>query len=130
MSQKINLTKHIVATGLIFLSAMAFVSCEKYSWDPPKIDLTTPVSYKNEIVPIFKNNCYSCHSSGSLNFNNATTTWTSINKPQYLSPGNPEGSSIYTKLLSGSHETRCSIEDKNKIYAWISQGAINDIESK
>ncbi len=129
MSQKINLTKHIIAAGVIIISAMTFVSCEKYTYDPPKIDLTTPVSFKNEIAPIFISKCYSCHkSSTGLNFADAAKTWTSINKPQYLKPNNPESSLIYTKLTSGSHETKCTIEERNKIYAWIKLGAINDNE--
>lgn len=128
MSQKINLTKHIIAAGLLIISAMAFVSCEKYNWEPPKVDLTTPVSYKTEIYPIFNSNCKSCHNSGSLNFTNITTTWTSINTAHYLTSGNPESSLIYTKLTSSPHNSRCSLEDRNKIYAWIQQGALNDNE--
>lgn len=128
MSQKIKLTKHSIALSLLLLSAMVFVSCEKYVWDPPKIDLDTPVSFKNEIVPILNSNCFSCHKSGALNFTDAATSWTSINKSKFLTPSNPESSLIYTKLTSGTHESRCSIEDRNKIYAWIKQGAINDNE--
>lgn len=129
MSLKINLTKHIVAVSLLLITAMVFISCEKYTYDPPKIDLTTPVSFKNEIAPIFINKCYSCHKSSSgLNFADAEKTWTSINKPQYLTPNDPESSSIYTKLTAGSHETKCTIEERNKIYAWIYQGAENDNE--
>ena len=128
MNQKIVLTRQIFVAVIIAFSATAFVSCEKYAWDPPKIDLTTPVSFKSEVFPIFNSNCYSCHKSGNLNFTSVTTTWTSINKAQYLTPGNPEVSLIYTKLTSGSHESRCSIEDRNKIYSWIKQGALNDNE--
>lgn len=130
MNQKIFLTKQVLVAVILLFSAAAFVSCEKYVYDPPKIDLTTPVSFNNEIVPILKSNCFSCHKSGGLNFTDATTTWTSINKLQYTTPGNPESSLIYTKLTSGSHETRCSVEDRNKIYSWIKQGALNDIETK
>ncbi len=117
----------LVATLFLFAVA-SFVSCEEYVWDPPKIDLTTPVSFKIEIYPIFSNNCSSCHKSGNLNFSSLSTAWTSINKPQYLTPTNPESSLIYTKLTSGFHETKCSIEDRNKIYTWIKQGALNDNE--
>ncbi|NOU19001.1 MAG: cytochrome c [Bacteroidales bacterium] len=130
MNQKIVLTRQILVAVILAFSATAFVSCEKYVYDPPKIDLTTPISFQNEIAPIFKSNCFSCHKSGGLNFTDATTTWTSINTAKFLTSGNPESSLIYTKLTTGSHETRCSIEDRNTIYAWIKQGATNDIGTK
>lgn len=130
MSRKTSLTRHIIAAGLLFFLAATFVSCEKYTYDPPKIDLDKTVSFKNEIVPIFKSNCFSCHKSGDLNFTDATTTWTSINKTKYIIAENPESSLIYTKLTSGSHESRCPVEDRNKIYVWIKKGATNDIGTK
>ncbi len=128
MSQKISLTRHIIATGLLFFLAVAFISCEKYAYDPPKIDLTTPVSFKNEVFPIFNSNCKGCHSGGVLDFSSLTSTWSSINKTKYIVAGNPESSLIYTKLTSGSHESRCPVDDRNKIYSWITQGALNDNE--
>ncbi|RPH32632.1 MAG: hypothetical protein EHM93_08495 [Bacteroidales bacterium] len=128
MNQKIGLTRQILAAVLILSSASVFVSCEKYAYDPPKIDLTTPVSFKNEIFPIFNSNCKGCHSGGKLDFNSLASTWTSINKTTYITAGNPESSLIYTKLNESSHSTKCSTEERNKIYVWITQGALNDNE--
>lgn len=126
MSLKISLTRHIIAAGLLLFLVATFVACDKYTYDPPTIDLTTPINFENEIFPILNSNCYSCHKSGSLNFTDATTTWTSINKARFITSGNPESSLLYTKLTSGSHESKCSVEDRNKIYSWIKQGALNE----
>ncbi len=128
MSQKINLTKHIVAVGILLLSAMTFVSCEKYTWDPPKIDPNIPVSFTNEIVPIFSTkygpenkSCIDCHGSMYQSNNLFATLNSRINLE------NPQESSIIQKLY-GSHNSRCSDENKQRILIWIQQGA--DPETK
>lgn len=123
MSQKINLTKHIIAASLLLFSAMAIVSCEKNVFDPPKVDLTTPVSFQNEIIPIFANNCTSCH-GGSLNPDlRAANAYESLTNGGYINTNNPESSLIYSKLLTSPHDSKCTITERNKILAWITQGA-------
>lgn len=129
MSQKINLTKHIIAAGLIIISAMFFVSCEKYEWVKPVLDPTIPISFQNEIVPIFSTvygpenkSCIGCHGN-SPNFN-STELYNTLNSG-LINKDNPESSLIIQKLY-GSHNARCSEENKQRILIWIQQGANPD----
>jgi len=132
MSQKINLTKHIIAAGLLIISAMAFVSCEKYTWDPPKVDPNIPVSFKNEIIPIFSTkysenkSCIDCHMTNP-DFH-ANKLWATLNDG-LIDLQNPDQSAIILKLY-GSHSARCSEENKQKLKIWILQGAIDDSVNK
>lgn len=129
MSQKINFTKHIIAASLLIFSAVAFVSCDKYSWDPPKFDPNTPVSFKNDIIPILSTaygpenkSCKDCHYSGNLDFTPINAYETMGN---YIDVNNPESSEIINKLYD-SHDGRCSEINKQKILAWIKQGALEN----
>lgn len=126
MNQKIVQIRQILVAAILMFSATVFVSCEKYSWDPPKIDDTIPVSFQNEIAPIFSSNCISCH-SGALNPDlRPANAYDALTNGGYINVANPESSKIYSHLLTSPHNTRCSDLEKQKILAWIKQGALND----
>jgi len=125
MSQKINLTKHIIAAGLLLFSAAAFVSCEKYVYEKPKIDLTIPVSFQDEILPLFSQ-CTGCH-SGSRDFDaRIEKAYTSIIEKNLVNTSAPESSKFITTINSTGHPQLLSDTEKQKILAWISQGALNN----
>lgn len=127
MNPKILITKQIMVAVILLFSAAAFVSCEKYSYDPPKADLTTPVSFQTDIIPIFTgNNCTSCHSGGLPLDLRPANAFESLTSRGDINVGSPESSKIYTELNSSPHNTRCSVDDRNKILAWITQGALNN----
>jgi len=127
MNQKIVLKKQVLVVFVLLLSASAFISCEKYVYDPPKVDLTTPVSFQNDILPIFSsNNCTSCHGGGLDPDLRASNAYNSLINGGYVNTTNPASSVLYTTLKSSPHNTRCSVQDQNKILAWITQGALND----
>lgn len=126
MNQKIVKTRQIlVAVSLIF-SAAFFVSCEKNVYDPPKLDTTVPVSFKDEIQPIFTSNCTTCHKGSFSPDLTSGKAYESLTKGGYVNTANPESSKIYVKITSSSHTARTSDLQKQKILAWITQGALNN----
>ncbi len=127
MNQKIVITRQILVAVILMFSAAAFVSCDKYVWDPPKIDDTIPVSFQNEILPIFTgNNCVGCH-GGSLDPDlRPANAYDALINGGYVIPNHPETSDLYNHLLTSPHNTRCTDVERQKISAWIKQGAIND----
>jgi len=61
MNQKIVLKRQFLAALITLISATAFVSCEKYTWEKPVIKPSADTVYfQADIVPIFTGNC-SCH---------------------------------------------------------------------
>lgn len=125
MNQKHKFTKHTILVAFLLL-AVAFISCEKYTWEPKPVDVTTPVSFQNDILPIFSKyspSCAQCHGSGSPNFT-PSKAYESVTA--LIDLQNPAQSALVTKLNSSPHDTRCSQDDRNKILAWITQGGQNN----
>lgn len=125
MNQKIVFTKHTLYAVLL-LSAACFVACEKNVIDPVKIDTTVPVSFQTEVLPIFTSNCITCH-GGARNPNlTAANAWTSLTTGGYVNTTTPESSVIYVKIASGHNSSGVSETQKQKLLAWITQGALNN----
>jgi len=128
MNQKIVFTKHAFIAVLL-LTAFAFVSCEKYVWEPKKVDLTVKVSFQTEILPIFTSNspkCTDCHSSGFPPDLSPAKAYETLTTGGFVNLQNPESSLVYIKLNSSPHNTRCTQDQRDKILAWITQGALNN----
>ncbi len=129
MNQKIVPIRQILVAVILVFSVTVFVSCEKYAWEPIKIDDTIPVSFQNEIIPIFtSNNCVSCHGGGISPDLRPANAFDALTDGGYINVTDPESSIFYSILLTSPHNTRCSDLERQKILAWIKQGAINDIE--
>jgi len=127
MNQKIVITRQILVAVILMFSAAAFVSCEKYAWDPPKIDDTIPVSFQNEIITIFtSNNCIGCHGGGLSPDLRPANAYDALTNGGFINVASPESSLLYSHLLTSPHNTRCSDLERQKILAWIKQGALND----
>jgi len=125
MNQKIVLTKQALVAVFLLFSATCFVSCEGYVWDPPKIDTSIPVLFQTEILPIFSN-CTSCHGGGIDPDLRSANAYNSLSNGGYINVASPESSKIYAHLLTSPHNTRCSDLDRQKILAWIKQGALDN----
>jgi len=126
MNQKIVLTRRSLIAVILIFSASCFVSCEKYVYDPPKIDTTIPVLFQTEIVPIFSSNCISCHKGTQDPDLRSDNAYDALKDGGYLNTENPESSSLYSKIVSAGHAARTSDIEKQKILAWITQGALNN----
>ncbi|GAB4321752.1 MAG: hypothetical protein Kow00127_14300 [Bacteroidales bacterium] len=119
----------VLFTALIIVS---LTSCE-YEFievTPPAPEPGDTVSFSQEVEPIFEaSTCTNCHNGGLPLVLTAGNAYQSIMDLGLAIPGDPENSKIYyyPHPVNGSHGTRySSIDDANKVYNWISQGALNN----
>lgn len=95
-------------------------------------EITRPVSFNAEIIPILNNSCNTsgCHSTGGiapdLSASNAYLSLTG----SYVNTGDPQASSLYL-WMTGKKGTPMPTSGINKDYnalilAWIKQGAKNN----
>ncbi|MHC1705348.1 MAG: hypothetical protein AB9846_15685 [Tenuifilaceae bacterium] len=126
MNQKKIIVKQTLVAAFLLFTVASFISCEEYVWDPPKIDLTVPISFQNEIVPIFNGNCKSCHGGAVAPDLRADKAYDALINGNYVNTADPENSSLYTKLFSASHAPKTSDIQKQQILGWITQGALNN----
>ena len=98
--------------------------CEKYIILPPVIE--EGVSYSEQVQPIFDDKCVGCHSGGMDPDLRPEESYEFLTTNGYVDTLNPESSLIYSKLLSGPHESRATEEEKLIILQWITEGAQNN----
>lgn len=121
-------------TSLILLFAgIVLVSCEKDYYKPaPVIDLATPISFKNDIMPIFEANCYGsgCHDKGIAPKLTAADAYDELIMNAYVDTLDAENCKLYIRMVSTKNpmppKGLLSAEKTNKILAWIKQGALNN----
>jgi hypothetical protein len=122
-----NVTKMKRSTKITGPFIVAFIvviglSCEKYQYTFETIDPVIPVSFKDEIQPIFTAHCILCHHGSrdpDLQEGNSYSSLTSLGF--VTSPG--ETSVLYKQLNKSSHTSFTLPEEKQKILIWINQGA-------
>jgi hypothetical protein len=126
------LRNKIIMGAILMSSAVYFLSgCYK---DKTVIldaaEVTRPVSFVGDIVPIFNESCNvsGCHASGGKVPNlTASAAYTSLITGNYVNPDDPSNSVLY-QWLSGKKPTQMPVTGINKNYnalilAWIKQGA-------
>jgi hypothetical protein len=126
MNQKLVLIRQIFVAVILIYSATTFVSCEKYAYDPPKINYADTVYFQATIVPIFTANCTSCHGASFAPDLRADKAYESLINGGFINKTTPSSSLLYTTVTSSPHNTRCSVEDQNNILVWITQGALDN----
>lgn len=100
-----------------------------------------PTSFAEDVLPIFRGRCFSCHQPGGAGYEKSgldLTTYAGVMKgtkfgPMVI-PGDPQSSNLMWLLdWRGSPETRMphgkkklSICDRDTIRAWIREGAKNN----
>ncbi len=107
------------------------VSCTKdylVQPEPP-----SSVSFSNDVIPIFNNNCVSCHGDNGVSPNlTPDKAYTSLlSDPGLVQSGNPDGSELYQMVTgqNGSVMPPSGMMPKSKtdiIYQWIKDGAQNN----
>jgi hypothetical protein len=96
-------------------------------------EITRPISFSNDIVPIFNKSCNlsGCHSSGGKIPNlTSANAFGALQVGNYTNITSPEASVIY-QWMSGKKGTPMPVGGVNKDYnaimlAWIKQGAKNN----
>lgn len=109
---------------LFFIGGFIF-SCEKATLVPEEVDLEIPVSFEQEIIPIFDSKCVGCHNGNRKPDLRAEFAYESLTTEGYIDTLNAEQSDIMVTLYD-SHDSRATETEKNKILAWIKQGAENN----
>lgn len=125
-------------TGIIFLIALSFSACRKDSGpyiNPP--DIPEPVSFANDIQPIFDSYCISCHNENHPYLNlKLCCSWyelsaTGYNAP-YLDTINPEQSTLFKRItgtiapVMPSTGSPLAQTDIDIIKKWMEEGAKNN----
>jgi len=88
-----------------------------------------PVSYKNELAPLFNTNCAvaGCHVTGSERPYLATSlSYNEIVNHGYVNTISPKLSILYDKINGDMKEHIPSATDRQKVYDWIRNGAPNN----
>lgn len=119
---------------LSFLLTLAIIpACKKDFFEPPPpLDLTTPVSFSLDIMPIFQSNCYGsgCHDKGIVPDLTSANAYDQLTLLGYVDTTNAEGSKLYIRMTSTTNPMPPNGllpgEKTNKILAWIKQGAKNN----
>lgn len=130
MLPKKKLLGFLICLGILFT-----ISCykDKTVYFDTGAEITRPVSFANDIIPIFNKSCNvsGCHNSGGQKPNlTESRAFSSLTDGNYLNPSSPENSIIYL-WMSGKKSTPMPVGGINKDYnalilAWIKQGTLNN----
>ncbi len=126
--------------ALLLVTFLALQACKKDQGPQEPEDNNSPVSFSNDIQPIFNQNCTSCHpNSGNLDlragqsYNNLVNVQAGGYPALRVKPGDPEHSVLYKKIDgSGAYGSNMPLggsltsTQKNLIKTWIEQGALNN----
>ena len=117
---------------LVFI-VIALVACEKDYLTPKKVEITTPVSFSSDILPILTEDCSipTCHNDGGAPPNlTAAKAYDEITGLGYVDTANAEQSLIYVRITASINPmpptSRLNAEEIGYILAWIKQGAQNN----
>ncbi len=124
----------VVLLGCLFLLMLA--NCTKDKATVSNCQTCSTISFKNDVVPIFKQNCAlaGCHLnvSGHINLDSAVA-YAQVTAPGkgYVVAGNPGFSILYLQMTPGGSPVMppAGLLDactSQKIYCWIQQGALNN----
>lgn len=117
---------------LLVVMASVLVGGCKYDWilpeEMPDIDPDEPISFSQQILPIFsEKNCTACHDGSPAPDLTEANAYSSINTASYINTTTPEESSLYTEPHpDGGHPVKYSAAQAALILAWIEQGAQNN----
>jgi hypothetical protein len=125
MNQKLIKIRSTLVALILIASVLGLSSCVKYSYPLPVVNPDIPVSFQNEIQPIFNEKCVTCHNGTQFpNLTEGKAYNSLTNNGLVELPG--ETSRLYVKITSSSHTARSTEIDKQTILNWINQGALNN----
>lgn len=114
--------------GLILIG-ISFSGCEYEFIEFDDTPITTEVSFKNDIVPIFNASCgfSGCHAAGAIPPElTSERAYQSLFSNNMVTANEPANSLLYTSIASGSMKKYSTAEQTKLIRAWIEQGALNN----
>jgi uncharacterized membrane protein len=126
--------KKIIQYLMMLTVSLMATSCY---YDDLPVDIVGPlpevVSYKNDIQPLWNEDCISCHKAGAtapdLTATNSYTALTANNK--YVVPGNAASSILYKALLGQGSPLmppngETTATEIALVEKWIKDGALNN----
>lgn len=127
--------KKIIIGFLTGFTMLLFTGCYKDKtviFDTGE-EITRPVGFASDIIPIFNNSCNSsgCHNAGGVAPDlSSVNAYTSLANGGYINTGTPESSELLL-WMTGKKGTPMPLSGPNKDYnalilAWIKQGAQNN----
>lgn len=125
MIQKVNKTRQILVAFILVAAITGLSSCEKYSFVLPKVNPVDTIHFQADIQPIFTSNCLTCHGAiQSPILKDGKSYQNLVNGGFVNSPA--ESSRLYIRMTTGDHIPRSTDVDKQKVFIWITQGALNN----
>ena len=125
MNQRLNRIRQILVVLVLIAAVQGFSSCTKYEFLPRPVDPNHVWSFSVDIQPIFTANCVTCHGGVQAPILSEGKSYSALSKGGFIkAPG--EESRLYLQMISSSHTSRSSDQDKQKVLFWINQGALNN----
>lgn len=125
--------RKIKLINLIFvlLGVFLFGACEYASIQPEAPPPPPPpgdsTSFSLKVQPIFNSNCAGCHNGSVAPDLRENKSYQSLFDNNMVVASNPEGSILYTCLISGGVMANYGTTSNNAIiYNWIKEGAKNN----
>lgn len=127
--------KYLYYLSIIITTAMIamFGSCKRDYLKPLEVELPDTVSFVNDILPIFNDNCSTsgCHMSGGVAPNlGIDVAYNNMFLYILVDTINPELSIMYTRMNSSSNpmppDGKLSQNKIDLILKWIQLGALNN----
>jgi hypothetical protein len=113
---------------MIPIFILFFSSCEYEKREP--IDLSSlpdEVSFNNDIIPVFSNNCIRCHDGSLTPDLTPENAYFDLSSGNYLNTDVPEESYLYKKISgNGSMSQYAGEYNSALILKWIQQGALEN----
>ena len=117
----------LLLAGVLMLGTTA---CVYETIVPEVVEPVEDVSFSQDIIPIFNENCNlsGCHSTGEWAPDlTATNAYNSLINGNYVNTSDPESSVLYVKIApGGSMEQYSSPQETALILGWIEEGAQNN----
>jgi hypothetical protein len=109
---------------LVVMVSLLVGGC-KYDWILPVEAPDEPVSFSQDILPVFsEKNCTACHDGSPAPDLSEENAYSAVNTASYINSTSPAESRIYTvPHPNGAHPVKYSAVQAALVLAWIEQGA-------
>lgn len=113
----------------LLLAGIGITGCEYEFIEFDDTPITTEVSFKDDIIPVFNASCgfAGCHAAGAIPPElTPERAYQSLFSNNMVTANEPANSLLYTSIASGSMKKYATAEQTKLIRAWIEQGALNN----
>ncbi len=128
--------KSLIILAILLCGAVFFTACE-YEFivhpdttDPEGPGGDDPISFSQQIVPIFTSRCLNCHDTGDTSPDlSAANAYSSITSDNLVNTTNPESSILYDYIkpsTSGHSWRKYTNNQAALVLKWIEEGAKNN----